>query len=95
MIDTTKENLISIREARHQFPHRPSISTIWRWIPKGVKGAVLESIRIGGRRFTSVEACQRFIDATSCNNKQPKRRKPRQEQRSVANAQAILDEFGI
>ncbi|MCA9217422.1 MAG: DUF1580 domain-containing protein [Planctomycetales bacterium] len=95
MIDTSTENLIPISKARDEFPQRPSLPTIWRWTLKGVRGSVLESVRVGGRRFTSREACRRFVEETSsdrpCRPKHPKRRK----QQSIAHAQAILDQFGV
>jgi hypothetical protein len=63
MHDLMKERLLSLKEARHEFPRRPSIPTLWRWIINGVKGVQLESIVIGGRRYTTWEACLRFIAA--------------------------------
>ncbi len=40
---------------------RPSIRTVRRWAGRGVRGALLESWLIGGRRFTSAEALDRFL----------------------------------
>ena len=60
MIDTQHENLILV--ARAKLPGNPSIATRWRWIQRGVRGGVkLESIIIGGQRYTSAEAVARFI----------------------------------
>ena len=42
-----------------------SLQTIRAWARRGVRGNILETRMIGGRRFTSLEACQRFLDATS------------------------------
>ena len=36
-------------------------STFHRWCTRGQDGVVLESIRIGGQRFTTVEALQSFF----------------------------------
>lgn len=44
---------------------KPHISTIWRWCSKGCKGIRLESIYIGGKRYVTVSAIERFIEALS------------------------------
>lgn len=66
-IDIETETLIPIRDVPARFPCKPSgkhvhISAVYRWMSKGVRGAHLESIRIGGTSFTSVEALQRFAE---------------------------------
>lgn len=50
-----------------QLAHREGVNpaTIWRWRTKGVRGAKLESVAIGGRWFTSDEAFARFVEATT------------------------------
>ena len=40
-------------------------STWQRWRLRGVAGVRLDTVRIGGRRMTSVEAVRRFIDAST------------------------------
>lgn len=37
-------------------------ATAWRWALRGVGGVKLESIKIGGTRYTSREACRRFLE---------------------------------
>lgn len=44
---------------------KPHTSTIWRWCSKGCKGIRLESICIGGKRYVTVSAIERFIEARS------------------------------
>ena len=68
MIDIKKEKVISLHDARNLFPPHPqggrlAKSTLYRWIQKGKDGVVLETIKMGARRCTSVEAVQRFCDA--------------------------------
>jgi len=41
---------------------RPHRSTMWRWAMVGINGVKLRSAKIGGRRYTSAEALQQFID---------------------------------
>jgi excisionase family DNA binding protein len=62
MIDHTTEQLITPGEAAKLLPsgvpgRRVHVSTVHRWIA----AKELDSLRIGGRRFTSVEAVGRFI----------------------------------
>jgi hypothetical protein len=44
---------------------KPHVSTLWRWCLKGCKGVVLESICIGGKRFVTAAAIERFIEAST------------------------------
>lgn len=90
MIDLDREMVIPIRDAPRHFPGRPNISTIYRWLlqPKHP----LESFVVGGRRFTSVEACQRFIERSN----QPKALAPTaSRQREIATAERELDQRGV
>jgi hypothetical protein len=40
-------------------------STVWRWALRGIRGIRLETVVIGGVRYTSREALDRFIRATT------------------------------
>ncbi len=55
------ESYLTLREAARYFPTRPHLATVWRWAAKGVKGVRLETVVVGGQRFTTAEACDRFI----------------------------------
>jgi hypothetical protein len=59
------ETFIPISQASELFPGRPHISSIWRWIRRGIRGRRLEAVRCGGRTFISKEAIARFLVATS------------------------------
>lgn len=62
MIEPTKEKIVSLADAAMAFPGGAvHISTLHRWRLRGVGGAKLETFKIGGKRFTSTEAIQRFI----------------------------------
>lgn len=63
VIDTSHEQLVLL--SRAPFPDRPHSSTRHRWALKGVRGVRLETVVIGGRRYTSSEAIQRFINRLS------------------------------
>ena len=67
MIDIGQEELIAIREVPGELPRRPNgrrlhISAVYRWISRGVRGVILESVRIGGTTYTSKEAMARFAE---------------------------------
>lgn len=66
MIDIENERVIPLREVANHVPSRcpgkrVSPATVWRWVMKTLNP--LETIKIGGGRFTSVEAIQRFVKA--------------------------------
>ena len=65
MIDIATEAIVSIPEAPQHLPGQPHASTIFRWGTRGVRGVLLETCLVGGRRYTSREALQRFIQATT------------------------------
>ncbi len=88
MIDTSNETLISIAEVPANVPTRPHIATVWRWIQRGIRGVNLETALIGGRRFTSQEALQRFFERSNASTKGTHAR-PAQSGRSKARQAAI------
>lgn len=64
MVDPATEQLLLLTEASAIInpSHPPHIATIWRWATAGLKGGIrLESIKVGGQRFTSREAIRRFL----------------------------------
>ena len=93
-INIDVEQLLTAKQACEVFPTPVSMPTVWRWMLKGTRGVVLESIRIGGRRYTSVEACSRFIEA-SANDASPNTRKKHNRSDSLRRAKAVLDQFGV
>lgn len=97
MIDLQTETIISVTEAPKHIPGRPSVATIWRWVLNGTRAGKLDSILIGGRRFTSVEAIQRFADlSTAVADGQPApARTTRQREKAVRAAERELQEAGI
>ena len=60
------EALISFAAGVRSLPGRPAISTGYRYALRGFRGIRLETIVVGGRRFTSREALRRFVAATTC-----------------------------
>ena len=68
-IDPKIEQLLTLAEACRSIPPRGvSRATLFRWIQKGVRGAVLSTIVIGGRRHTSQQAIDSFISSMNSSD---------------------------
>jgi hypothetical protein len=75
---------------------RPHLSTVLRWSQRHNRhGLRLDSLMVGGRRLTSVEAVQRYIKAnTQAADRSPFAAQPgacRQNEMTVEKAVAELD----
>ena len=90
--DLMTEDLRTLIEATKSLPHAPHVSTIHRWRLRGIRGIRLETVLIGGRRFTSREALARFAAATTAaaNDSPPPIRSPAQRERAIKTAEAKL-----
>jgi hypothetical protein len=80
--------------ARHLNLH---VSTVWRWQLRGVRGVRLETILLGGTRYTSHEALERFTTActAAADGRVPAARTTTQRQRQIEQAERELAEAGI
>ena len=69
-IDIQKEMMLRFAEARTAFhdDRRHSLATLHRWRLNGVRGVKLETVLIGGMRYTSQEAIDRFIAAQNADD---------------------------
>ena len=107
MIDTMKEELLSMSEAAKVCPaidgKRPHSGSIWRWTSKGVGGVLLEHVRVGRRVCTSREALDRFFNRLA-ETPPPQRtqtvprtrgRTPKERERAIAAAREGLIKRGI
>ena len=96
-IDTQYETLISFFEATKEFPGRPklAIQTLHRWRLHGVRGAKLESCLVGGLRFTSREAIQRFIAAQNAGDSPSPAVTPQRRAKQSAAARRELEAMGV
>lgn len=97
MIDPTTESLLSLTEAAQTLPGRPNVTTVWRWRNRGVRGVTLETVCIGGRRFTSREALARFCAATTAaaDGVPVPAETPRQRSRAIERAERRATELGV
>jgi len=64
MIEIDKENLVLLSEVPKILPKRKGkavhLSACYRWMRSGLSGVRLETVIVGGQRFTSKEALNRF-----------------------------------
>jgi Protein of unknown function (DUF1580) len=57
--------LVDLKELARALPGRPHISTVYRWTNPGLNGVRLETVKFGGRRFTTRELVLRFAASLS------------------------------
>ncbi len=98
MIDLNSETIFPVSEAPKHIPGRPSKASVWRWVLTGVGGIKLESILIGGKRFTSAEAVQRFCDrrtAAAEGSTVSSRTTSRQRERAIQRAVRESEQAGM
>lgn len=95
MIDLSQEHLISLSQAAKAVPSRPGLRTVWRWVLNGVRGRKLDSVVIGGRRFTTTEAVSRFLDGCNPNLCTPTESPSGARQRELEGVDAELAQLGL
>ncbi|WP_422927034.1 DUF1580 domain-containing protein [Singulisphaera sp. PoT] len=79
------------------------MSTIYRWSTSGCRGVVLETIQIGGSRWSSREALQRFFEELTAARTRAKSpgaqaqqgRSTSQRLKALAVADRELDAMGV
>ncbi len=91
MIDIHSEQVIPIAQVPKHLPHRPNLSTVYRWIGAGA----LETMKIGGRVFTSIEALERFTEHRGGRPKPPDSTPTPQRRREIADAERKLRDAGM
>jgi Protein of unknown function (DUF1580) len=97
MVDINREQLLTFTEAAKLLPGRPNVATLWRWRTAGCRGVKLETVLVGGKRYTSREALQRFVDATTAaaDGAEHSPQSNRQRSKSIDAAKSELEEAGI
>jgi hypothetical protein len=70
-----------------------SVPTAWRWAQRGNRGHVLETISVGGRKFTTREAFARWI--ARINGEPVRTETPRQRERAITVAEHRAAELGV
>ena len=103
MIDVSCEKLIRLEDVRDYIPSgrrgkKLSKAVMYRWALKGVTGILLETVKVGGSRFTTVEAIERFISAQNGGPSLPENTlpaSPTQRKRAAERAGNQLAKYGI
>jgi hypothetical protein len=95
MIDIHTEKLQTLTEAARLLPDRPHVSTLYRWAQRGVKGVRLETVVVGGRRYTSVEALQRFAQRLTADPSPPVPTKAKGMSPHSAQVERELEALGL
>lgn len=99
------EKLLTLTQAAKLLPHRPHLSSVWRWVRQGVQGVRLEHVKVGRRLFTTEEAVKRFIarltevDREAYTNRHPTTSSPisvqKHRNQSFTDAERELEAAGI
>ena len=91
------ETLLSLPNAARRLPGRPSVSTLHRWRLRGVRNIKLKTVKIGGRRFTSMEWLSTFSEAVTAasDGESPPSRSRTERERAIEQAERELDGDGI
>lgn len=72
------------------------MAAIYRWVNDGIRGVVLESVRVGGCTYTSLEAIQRFANLLTTSTPASNPPTPRQRKQDLARvASRVAHELGI
>ena len=95
MIDSSTEELIPFQQAGRRIPGNPSVCALHRWRLSGVRGAKLETLLVGGTRFTSTEAIARFIAAQNLDQTPAPALTAKQRRTQAETANRVLQEAGI
>ena len=93
MIDHLTETLVNFQHAGQHIPGNPALCTLHRWRLSGVRKTKLETLLVGGIRYTSVEAIARFIANQNASESPAITAKQRRTQAEAANR--LLQEAGI
>lgn len=100
MIDPTTERLIRLADVPKLkwLPARETgrplhLSTLYRWVQRGLRGIHLETIQVGGTECTTEDALLRFF--YSLGRRAEVRSPPERRRRHVSRAERLLDRAGI
>lgn len=90
------QQFIALLEAAANFPNRPHVATLVRWSLKGVgpRRVKLQTWKVGGRRYTTQEAIDRFVAQLSEENATAERLSARRGE-SIAEDERQLNAEGI
>jgi len=93
MIDLEAERLVPIKAAAKHIPGRPHLSAIYRWMQRTEKP--LETVKVGGKRFTSIEAIHRFVEQSGPADREQPRSISARRAAEIEAAERRLDAAGV
>jgi hypothetical protein len=93
--DILSEQRLTLTEAAKRLDVH--VASIHRWIGPGVRGCRLETFYLGCKRFTTVEAIERFQIActAAANGTVPPADTPRRREQRIDAAERQLAEMGM
>ena len=95
LVDLEHDRLLSFREAAAMLPGGGvNLSTLHRWRQKGVRGHVLQTVMVGGRRFIPLKFLEEFCAAIS-GGPLPTAERSRDRERRVEAARRELRARGV
>ncbi len=89
MIDIENDELLTLKQAVRRVPGNPHVSTIFRWVAT----EKLESVKVGGRRFTSRAAIHTFVE--NCTGRKLQNKPTRRRNEQMADANRELERDGL
>lgn len=95
MIDHLTETLVNFQHAGKHIPGNPALCTRHRWRLHGVRGVKLETLLVGGIRYTSIEAISRFIEEQNTDQAPTPAISPSQRRTMAEAANRVLEEAGL
>jgi hypothetical protein len=95
MIDLREEHTLPLTELAKLLPGRPSVSSLHRWC-RGMKdGRRLECIKLGGRVYSNLAACERFAAAATKPTNEGSTTISANQQAKLAKLDRELDAEGL
>ena len=97
MIDLLEDTLLTLADAAASYKKRLHVSTLHRWRLRGIRGIKLETILIGGVRYTSTRSLQEFAEKTTAaaDGKAIPNRTSNQREADLDRAEKVLEEFNL
>lgn len=101
MINIGTEELLTLNAAAKRLPKGRTgkpvhVSTLHRWASAGgLSGVRLETVKVGGVRYTSVEALSRFVERCTAGDSTTLSLTSRSRKREIEQAEHELSEAGI
>ncbi len=95
MLKMLEVKLLSMAQAANSLSNRPAVSTLWRWSSRGVKGVKLQTLVVGGRRYTTPEYLSEFVarlsDRRQSNQPNGSQRDAHEKSLADVRAKALFD----